>query len=163
MLNRSGAVFSSQSSDSSLPFSSSLSSCSYTAHWEGMFPKTNTTFAIIKALLKWRHLPRHYAETIVSLCLHTGSASSERVGQREVGGLTYKVLCTWKLLVLTAKWPWLGPGGPNLVLAAWTGLENATLTLYRVNFWQRRLLGSWKGVCQPGMMTIACSLMSGHG
>ena len=36
------------------------------------------------------------------------------------------VLCTWQLLGLG---PWLAPGGPPLALAAWTGFENATLTL----------------------------------
>ena len=30
---------------------------------------------------------------------------------------------------LTVKVPWLGAGWPFLALAAWTGLENATLTL----------------------------------
>ena len=29
------------------------------------------------------------------------------------------------LLGLAVKVPWLGPGGPILVLAVWTGLENA--------------------------------------
>ena len=30
---------------------------------------------------------------------------------------------------LAVKAPWLGPGGPILAVATWTGLENATLTL----------------------------------
>ena len=30
---------------------------------------------------------------------------------------------------LGCKAPWLGLGGPILALAAWTGLENATVTL----------------------------------
>ena len=30
---------------------------------------------------------------------------------------------------LAIKVPWLGPGGPILAMAAWIGLENATLTL----------------------------------
>ena len=43
-------------------------------------------------------------------------------GQGEVGGVIRRVTCTWWL-------PWLGPGGPIPALAAWTGLENANLTL----------------------------------
>ena len=57
------------------------------------------------------------------------TASAERVGQGEVGGVTRRVTCTWWLLGLAVKVPWLGPCGPILVLAAWTGFENATLTL----------------------------------
>ena len=37
--------------------------------------------------------------------------------------------CTWWLLGLAVKAPWFGPHGPIFALAAWTGLENATLTL----------------------------------
>ena len=59
--------------------------------------------------------------------MRAGSASAERVGQGEVGGVTSRVTCTWWLLGLAVKAPWLGPGGPILALAAWTGLENATL------------------------------------
>ena len=55
------------------------------------------------------------------------SASAERVGQGEVGGVTRRVTCTWWLLASAAKAPWLGPGESILTLAAWTGLENATL------------------------------------
>ena len=36
-------------------------------------------------------------------------------------------VCTWLLLGLAVKVPWLVPGDPTLALAAWTGLENATL------------------------------------
>ena len=35
------------------------------------------------------------------------------------------VTCTWWLLGLAVKVPWLGPCGPILALAAWTGFENA--------------------------------------
>ena len=34
-----------------------------------------------------------------------GSASAERVGQGEVGGITGRVLCTWQLLGLAVKGP----------------------------------------------------------
>ena len=57
------------------------------------------------------------------------SASAERVGQGEVGGVTRRVTCTWWLLGLAVKAPWLGPGGSILAPAARTGLENVTLTL----------------------------------
>ena len=61
-------------------------------------------------------------QTLVSACLCTGFSSAERVrqeevGQGEVGGVTCKVLCTWQLLGLAVKSPWLGPGGPILTLA----------------------------------------------
>ena len=52
------------------------------------------------------------------------------MGQGEVGGVTRRVTCTWWLLGLAVKVPWLGPGGSILARAAWTGLENATLTLF---------------------------------
>ena len=76
----------------------------------------------------WLHHTAHCAETIVSAHWYTGSVSAERVGQGEVGGVTHRVTYTWWLLGLAVKTPWLGPCGPILSLAAWTGLENATLT-----------------------------------
>lgn len=71
----------------------------------------------------------YYAEKIVSARLCPGSVSAERVEQGEVGGVTHRVLCTWQLLGLAVKGLWLALGGPILTLAAWTGLENTTLTL----------------------------------
>ena len=69
------------------------------------------------------------AEKIVSVHLRVGSASAERVGQEEVGGVTRRVTCTWWLLGLAMKEPLLGPGRPPLTLIAWTGLQNTTLTM----------------------------------
>ena len=69
---------------------------------------------------------QHCAEKIVSVRLCAGSALAERVGQGEVGGVTRRVLCTWWLLGLALKRPWLVPGGPPPALTAWTGLENTT-------------------------------------
>ena len=66
----------------------------------------------------------HCAEKIVSVRLCAGSASAERVGEGEVGGVTGRVLCTWWLLGLALKRSWLAPGGPPHALTAWTGLEN---------------------------------------
>ena len=62
----------------------------------------------------------HYAEKIVSVHLCAGSASAERVGQGEVGGVTGRVLCTWWLLGLALKRPWLVPGGPPHALTGQT-------------------------------------------
>ena len=45
-----------------------------------------------------------------------------------------RVTCTWWLLGFAVKAPWLGPGGPILALAAWTGLENTTLHLVGGSF-----------------------------
>ena len=45
-----------------------------------------------------------------------------------------RVTCMWWLLGLAVKAPWLGPCGLILAPAAWTGLENATLTLLRSSF-----------------------------
>ena len=89
----------------------------------------------------WLHHTAHCAEKIVSVRLRAGSASAERVGQGEVGGVTGRVPCTWWLLGLALKRPWLVPGGPPHALTAWTGLENTTLTLQRAGFLQERLLG----------------------
>jgi len=74
----------------------------------------------------WLHVyhTAHCAEKIVSARLRAGSASAERVGQGEVGGVIHRVLCTWWLLGLALKRPWLVPGGPPHILTAWTGLEN---------------------------------------
>ena len=66
---------------------------------------------------------------------------SRKDGTGEVGRVTRWVLCTWQLLGLTVKGLWLAPGGPILTLAISTGIENATLTLQGVHFWQERLLG----------------------
>ena len=46
----------------------------------------------------------------------------------EVGGVTRRVFCTWWLLGLAVKVPWLGPSEPILALAAWTDVESATVT-----------------------------------
>ena len=46
------------------------------------------------------------------------SAAAERVGQGEVGGVTRRVTCTWQLLGLAVKEPWLALGGSILILAA---------------------------------------------
>ena len=70
------------------------------------------------------------AEKIVSACYVCSSASAERVGQWEVGDVTRRVQDMHMVAArLGCQVPWLGPGGPIPVLAAWTGLENATLTL----------------------------------
>ena len=66
----------------------------------------------------WLHHTAHCAEKIVSARLRTGSALAERVGQGEVGGVTGRVLCTWWLLGLALKRPWLVPGGPPHALTA---------------------------------------------
>ena len=49
-------------------------------------------------------------------------------------GWFLRVLCTWWLLGLALKRPWLVPGGQPNALTAWTGLENTTLTLQRAGF-----------------------------
>ena len=54
----------------------------------------------------WLHHTAHCAEKIVSARLRAGSASAERVG-----GVTGGVLCTWWLLGLALKRPWLVPRG----------------------------------------------------
>ena len=58
----------------------------------------------------------HYAERIVTVDMRVGSASAETVGQGEVGGVIYRILCTWQLLGLAVKGPWLTQGGPILAL-----------------------------------------------
>ena len=111
----------------------------------------------------WLYHNAHCVEKIVSARWWPGSALAERVGQGEVGGVTRRVLCTWQLLGLAVKEPWLAPSGSIPALVAHTGLENVSLTSWRVHFWQGRWLGFWAGICQPRMLTIACLLMSGRG
>ena len=66
----------------------------------------------------------HCAEKIAHAGYMCGSASAERVGQGEVGGITCRVTCTWWLLGLAVKAPWLGPGAwANSGLAVWTGIS----------------------------------------
>ena len=89
----------------------------------------------------WLHRIVTVQKRVVSVCLCTDSVSAERVVQGKVGGVTGRVLCTWWLLGLPLKRPWLVSGGPPHALTVWTGLENTTLTLQRASFWQERLLG----------------------
>ena len=102
----------------------------------------------------------HCAEKIVSACWCAGSVLAERVGQGEVGGVTRRVLCTWQLLGLAIKGPWLALGRPILGLAAWASLENTTLTLQGVHFWQRRLLGLYRSGCLPIKNADYCMLVN---
>ena len=76
----------------------------------------------------WLHHTAHCA----------GSASAEKVGQGEVGGITRRVLCTWQLLGLAVKKAMLAPSGPIPAIVARTGLENATLPFLGAHFWQGR-------------------------
>ena len=66
-------------------------------------------------------------EGLCALSARCNSASAERVEHGEVDEVTCRVTCTWWLLGLAVKVPWLGLGGSILALAAWTGLENTTL------------------------------------
>ena len=70
----------------------------------------------------------------------TGSALAERVRQGEVGGVTHVQAAR-----LGCKVPWLGPGGPILALAAWTGLEDAIVLPCRVCISSREgcLVSEW--------------------
>ena len=112
----------------------------------------------------WLHHTAHCAEKIVSARLRAGSASAERVGQGEVGGVTGGVLCTWWLLGLALKRPWLVPGGPPHALTAWTRLRKTLLSPCRgLDSCKKGCLVSERGVWQPIALTITCSLMSGCG
>ena len=76
-----------------------------------------------------------YSALLMSHCaLHRKDSSlcalTHRLCMSRKGGVTCKVLCTWQLLGLAAKGPWLAPGGPILDLAAWAGLE-MLLSLFR--------------------------------
>ena len=54
----------------------------------------------------------------------------KREEQREVSGATHRLLCTWTLLCLAEiGHGWHHNYGPTYALAAWTGLENTTITL----------------------------------
>ena len=68
----------------------------------------------------WLHHTAHCAEKIVSVHYTCGSASAERVGQGEMHMVAARLGCQSAMV---------GTGGPISALAAWTGLENATLTL----------------------------------
>ena len=74
---------------------------------EVVYSILGTTFKLINPLNPivhfWLHHTAHCTEKIVSVCWRAGSASAERVGQGEVGGVTRRVLCTWQLLGLAAK------------------------------------------------------------
>ena len=77
----------------------------------------------------WLHHTVHCAEKTVSARLYAGSASAESVREGEVGGVNRRVTCTWWLLGLAVKRPWLVRSGPPLSLAAWTGLRKHTTKL----------------------------------
>ena len=46
---------------------------------------------------------------------------------------------------MAVKVSWLGPGGPILALAAWTGLENATLTIVGGSFLAEKAVWALSG------------------
>ena len=92
--------------------------------------------------------------------MRTTRTGSERVGQGVVGRVTRRVTCTWWLLGLAVKAPWLGPGGPILALAALTGLKKRYSHLVGGSF----LAGKAAWALSRCMTTeSACSLMSGLG
>ena len=49
-------------------------------------------------------------------------------------GVTRRVPCSWQLLGLAVKEPWLAPSGSIPALAAQTGLESTTLTFWGGSF-----------------------------
>ena len=69
---------------------------------------------------------------MISAHWRTGSASAERVGQGEVGVSPAGYMVAARL----------GTKGSPLVLTAWKGLENTTLTLQGVGFGKEGCLGS---------------------
>ena len=74
----------------------------------------------IQSLKLFKQLYSSFKQLTAKYCklgrMDLGSASAERVGQKEVGGVSRRVLCTWWLLGFTVKRPWLGAGGPPLAL-----------------------------------------------
>ena len=70
---------------------------------------------------------------VCGVVCRTGSSTSGYIilckgGTERGGGVIHRVTCTWWLLGLAVKAPWLGLCGQILALAAWTHLENAMLT-----------------------------------
>ena len=112
----------------------------------------------------WLHHTAHCAQKIVSARLRAGSASAERVGQGEVGGVTGRVLCTWWLLGLALKRPWLVPGGPPHTLTAWTGLENTTVHMVaaRLGF-EKTMVGTRWATPRPDCMDRLRKHYCAHG
>ena len=77
----------------------------------------------------WLHHTAQCAEKIVS-ARYARRFCVNRKGGTGGGGCGYPLGDTHMVAArLGCQAPWLGPGGPILALAAWTGLENATLTL----------------------------------
>ena len=81
------------------------------------------------------------------------------MGQGEVGGVTRRVTCTWWLLGLAVKVPWLGPGGPIPALAAWTGFENATSHLVGGSFLAGKVAWTLSG-CMTTESVDYCMLVN---
>ena len=75
-----------------------------------MFCYAQISKILYEAVHFWLHHIVHCVGKRVSVHLRAGSASAERVGQRELGGVTCRVLCTRQLLDLAVKGPWLAPG-----------------------------------------------------
>ena len=69
-------------------------------------------------LVRYEETNTVYTTLHTSTCWRVGSASAERAGQKEVGGVTRRVRCTWWLLGLVVKKAWLAPGRPILALVA---------------------------------------------
>ena len=104
----------------------------------------------------WLHHTVHCVEKTVSARLRAGSASAERVGQGEVGGVTRMLAAS-----LGFEMAMVGTGWGISHFDYMDRLRKNCLHL--VGFWQGRLLALWAGVWQSIVLTIVCSLMSGHG
>ena len=64
----------------------------------------------------WLHHTAHCAEKIVSARYACWFCVSRKGGTGGGGWVIRRVACTWWLLDLAVKVPWLGPGGP---IPAW--------------------------------------------
>ena len=60
----------------------------------------------------------HFWYVILCTAGVQGSGSAEMLRQGEVVGVSHRVVCTWQLLGLAVKQPWLALSGLILALAA---------------------------------------------
>ena len=91
------------------------------------------TSANLKPLLVTSHCALCRKDSLHALMC--GFCMSRKGGTGGGEWVICRVKCTW-LLGMAVKSSWLGLDISPLILSAWTGLENTTLNLYGIDFWQ---------------------------
>ena len=83
---------------------------------------------------------------LAQFVLKISFALVKKVGQGEMGGFQYGVLCTWQLPWLAVEKPWPAPAWSFLSLLTQTGVDKAPLPLQGLYFWHCRQFSDGRSV-----------------